>query len=188
MSKPIEIKGFYATPKIKFNFIEDDGCNTQRVSLQIVQRFNYINPIQQQLKTKRMKSFVLVLLLFALKMPVLTAQEDKNIPGHWMYCNGTSFIYLTLDSDSTFHFHYQSKSANLDLNGGYSLMGTELMLISPKKTETFIVRDMKIGITPALKSVYPDFQPLEPTRKANLKDAYKECGILRMQLKKANRK
>src|SRR6185295_1155078 len=110
----------------------------------------------------------------------LSAQEETNVPGHWLFCNTSTFIYLTLERDSTYHFHYQSASANLDLNGGYSLMGSELMLISPKKTETFLLKDMKISSTPALKDAYPDFQPLIPTKRANLKDAYKECTIIRM--------
>lgn len=132
-----------------------------------------------------MKPFFILLFAIAFKAPTLLAQEDTSIPRNWMYCNSTTFIYLTLDNDSTFRMHYQNGSINSDSNGGYSLIGNELMLISPKKTETFLYKDGKIASTPALKDTYTDFQPLEPTPRANLKDAYKECGILRMQQKKA---
>jgi hypothetical protein len=133
--------------------------------------------------------FCLLMMLFAANVPTFKGQEEDDAPMFWMHCDDKVFTYLELYSAyGAFHMHHQSSLGNFDTKGTYTLVKGVLTLKSAKKTEQYLFKDMTISVYPGQAASYADFQPLIPTKRMNVKDAFKECGILRLQKRKADQK
>ena len=102
-----------------------------------------------------------------------------------MYCDRYTFEYLTLNSDNSFLWHYQSCTGDNDLKGTFTLSNDTIYLKGKTKTVKFLLRDKKIFSYAGQNNDYPDFQPLTETAKNNVKSAYKECGRIREQRREA---
>ena len=125
-------------------------------------------------------------LLFSLFSSAQTKQQDENtIIGYWMHCDGTVFSFLELNADSTFHFIHQSNLGKVTSEGTFSVTGDALFLKAPKKTDTYLYKNMEISVYPETTSSCRDFLTLIPTKRSYIQDAVKECNIQRMQEKKA---
>jgi hypothetical protein len=59
-------------------------------------------------------------------------------------------------------------------------------IVTTRYLQQYIMKDMTISAYPEQAPTYSDFQPLIPTKRMNIKDAFKECGILRLQKRKAD--
>ncbi len=134
--------------------------------------------------------FSLLMIVFAPSVLNLQAQDEDEPPTFWMHCDDRVFTYLEIYSAySAFHMHHQSSLGNFDTKGTYTLVDGVLTLnLSNKKTEKYMMKDMTISAYPGETAAYADFQSLIPTKRMNLKDAFKECGILRLQARKADQK
>jgi hypothetical protein len=116
--------------------------------------------------------------------------DDDEAPTFWMYCDDKVFTYLELYSAyGAFHMHHQSSLGNFDTKGTFKLVDGALTLnLSNKKTEKYLLKDMTISPFPGHALAYTDFQPLIPTKRMNVKDAFKECGVQRLQKRKTGQK
>lgn len=125
-----------------------------------------------------------------MKVSTFQAQEDDEAPTFWMYCDDKVFTYLELYSAyGAFHMHHQSSLGNFDTKGTFKLVdGTLTLNLSNKKTEKHVLKNMSIAAAAGQAPAYADFHPLVPTKRMNVKDAFKECGILRLQKRKADQK
>lgn len=129
--------------------------------------------------------FCILIIPFILKPNNAQAQEDKHVPGYWMYCDQNIFIYLTLDADAFFKMHEQTATSTKDKTGTYTVLNDTLYLKGTKKTEKFPFSSLQIMVVAdEHKDTYSNIYPLTPTQKPTVKDAYKECGIIRLQQRK----
>jgi hypothetical protein len=135
--------------------------------------------------------FYPLLIVFFLNVSAsFKVSDDDESPTFWMYCDDKVFTYLELYSAyGAFHMHHQSSLGNFDTKGTFKLVDGALTLnLSNKKTEKYLLKDMTISPFPGQALAYTDFQPLIPTKRMNVKDAFKECGVQRLQKRKTGQK
>jgi hypothetical protein len=134
--------------------------------------------------------FYPLLIVFFLNVSAFKVQDDDEAPTFWMHCDDKVFTYLELYAAyGAFHMHHQSSLGNFDTKGTFKLVDGALTLnLSNKKTEKYVLKDLTISPFPGQAPAYSDFQPLIPTKRMNVKDAFKECGVQRLQKRKTGAK
>ncbi|HLP32783.1 MAG TPA: hypothetical protein VK202_04870 [Bacteroidia bacterium] len=96
------------------------------------------------------------------------------IIGHWMYRDKNTLKYLTLNKDSTFHWHISGCKGYHYLTGKFIFSIDTIYLSGNKDISKFIFKGKKIFTYSGRSNDYPDFQPLTKTRIRIFSSARKE--------------